>query len=481
MIIKKLDWSRYENLGFNYPFFSIDSLGKYKISNQFNDFLDVNKELDLTAVVEMLNFNYFLGDRTLLKGVSKAPFFAKFNSQSNQFEYRKLIMGTDNMQKELIVKTLYNLLQNEMIEYIADRANIGVLLSGGMDSRIVLGILNSLIVEGKVAKNLNIQLFTWGLPNSRDVIYAKEIAKRLKLNIKTFLVGEEDIYNNIEYSINNGLEYSPLHLHAMLRIANEKNLDCILAGSFGDSIGRAQYSGTKVGFLVPHEIRFKNNNYLVNEKLKKDVYTTCQSDIAQYRKVFKQKEEYQNIELEYQIHYMRRMINTVMMSIDNNINLYQMFASPKLYEFVWSLDCQSRHNDFYKGLFNLFYVKLHDIPYAKTGLPYLSKDGTPDGFLKDHHKYKEQIQLYFKQYIENRIFKTNFLDFGIVNKDVVLTAFNGMDRFSWKKNYYYEEKLMWLAMLSEFIKRNNIIVERNEIRTSTKGRLMYFYHQFRNS
>ncbi len=39
-----------------------------------------------------------------------------------------------------------------------------------------------------------------------------------------------------------GAEFSPVNVHAMHKIRDTAGIDCILAGSYGDSIGRGEYS-----------------------------------------------------------------------------------------------------------------------------------------------------------------------------------------------------------------------------------------------
>ncbi|MCF6351249.1 MAG: asparagine synthase-related protein [Flavobacteriaceae bacterium] len=456
-MINEVDWKRYNNLGFHAPFYKKNNQN-YLFSHAYNDFINSECNLDLTAVSQLVNFNYILNDRTILQGVKKSPFLGNFNPKKNIFEFDKILFEAKNEDAIKIAKTLYKKLQVEMLSYISTKKNIGILLSGGMDSRIVLGILNSLIKENKTAKNIQIKAFTWGVKDSRDVIYAKKIADKYNINLAHFEVDEELFNKNIEYVLNNGLEFTPIHLHAMLKIANDKDVDCIIAGSYGDSIGRSQYSGKKISNLISHTDRLKNTGKLINPKVYSKTIKDSINDIEIYKKAFLQKEKIQNIELEYQIHYMRKMLNPALMSIQKKIPLYQMFASQEVYTYMWQFSPSARRQDIYLELFKLLDNKLLEIPYAKTGLIYGNNTGTTDNHKKENHIYTKQIKLYYKNYIEKKLLQSNFVDYGIMNKSLIKVAIKGMHYFNPKKNIFYEDKLLWFAILAEFLKKNKINV-----------------------
>src|SRR5690606_28543901 len=114
---------------------------------------------------------------------------------------------------------------------------------------------------------------------------------------------------NLEITIQNGSEYSPIHLHAMPQLSVKKDeVDCFLAGSFGDSIGRAEYSGVKVKNLK--KIYAKSNNFsLIKKSLVDKYFDTSIAEIDRYHKLFPQEKKYMQYEQDYQLHYMRKMLN----------------------------------------------------------------------------------------------------------------------------------------------------------------------------
>ena len=63
----------------------------------------------------------------------------------------------------------------------------------------------------------------------------------------------------------------------MLKVREEKDLDCILAGSYGDSIGRAEYASRRVTNLLDMRDKIKNPNGF----LKKSILNVYKDDIDQ--------------------------------------------------------------------------------------------------------------------------------------------------------------------------------------------------------
>src|SRR5690606_34275073 len=137
-------------------------------------------------------------------------------------DHKEIIASEDE-----IALRFYNLLEEELIEYVKPHNNIGLLLTGGMDSRIVAVLLKNAIDSGKLADK-NIYAYTWGHEESRDVIYASKIAEIYGWTWKHLIVDEKQLHENCQIAIENGCEYTPIHLHAMPQVARESHLDCVL-------------------------------------------------------------------------------------------------------------------------------------------------------------------------------------------------------------------------------------------------------------
>src|SRR5690606_14435159 len=125
--------------GFHTPYY-IKENGRIKTFDCFEKaigFVKGEKLLDITAVAQILNKGYAYGDRTLVKGLSKSPWMAKPTSDNKDWVFYDV---PNHFEKQLvqseIANKLFFLLKQEMLDYIENKKSIGVLLTGGIDSRI---------------------------------------------------------------------------------------------------------------------------------------------------------------------------------------------------------------------------------------------------------------------------------------------------------------------------------------------------------
>ncbi|MDP2161654.1 MAG: asparagine synthase-related protein, partial [Flavobacterium sp.] len=302
-------FKNYTSLGFNNPYYTHED--KLNFENSFSEILrnfQGDLKVDLTAVNQILCLNFMLGNRTLIKNIYKSPWMAKPNENQTKFDFYKIQKHEELLCDELaIAQKFYTLLREEVKSYVGTSKRIGILLSGGMDSRMVAGILNDLILDQEIAVE-SITGYTWGNLDSRDVVYSERICKKLGWNFKHYLVTAEDLWNNMKIASLNGCEYSGLHLHAIPQILNDLDVQVMLAGSFGDSIGRAEYSGKKVVELKSLLKRRKNFAYLLDYKTYTQTKQDWMEDLNYYHQKFPEAKNYQQLELDYQLHYMRRML-----------------------------------------------------------------------------------------------------------------------------------------------------------------------------
>src|SRR5690606_13822651 len=280
------------------------------------------RQLDFAFLVEVLNKGYGFGDRTILSGLHKTPWVAKPDKTGSSWAYFDLPRHAENRQDEAQIATnIYQLLKEELLLYISDFSQIGILLTGGMDSRIIACILHEMIISGELA-NKNVIAFTWGNISSRDVVYAKRIAALFNWQWEHILVTPEQLFKNYQIVIENGCEYTPIHLHGMPLIAEFGGVDCFIAGSFGDSIGRGEYSGTRVTELRQLEHNIVNIAGLFRDDFRQIVKDDISSDVRMYHLRFPQEKKYQQFELDMQAHYMRRMLNPCMSIINKKKPLF---------------------------------------------------------------------------------------------------------------------------------------------------------------
>ncbi|HET8804192.1 MAG TPA: asparagine synthase-related protein, partial [Aequorivita sp.] len=430
--------------------------------------------LDFTSIVQLLNKNFIFGDRTLIQGVKRTPWMGKLNEEKTGWDYFNVPAHSERqLNQNGIAEHLFALLEQEMLEYVSKFSQIGILLTGGMDSRIVACVLNQLIIKGKLS-NKQVMGITWGLSNSRDVVYASRIAKLLNWEWIHLSVDAEQIMENSKYTVDAGCEFSPIHLHAMSKVADLKGVECILAGSFGDSIGRGEYSGKHVQNLKPLNTDFKNVGGILRTDFLELSEAETKNEIQKYHELFPQQKKYQQLEQDYQLHYMRRMLNPCFAVISKRLPVFQMFTSSLVFGFMWSLNPLLRNNMIYKKILENNNKQLLEIPWARYGMKYPETEGKGDEFLKRHHNYGTLIRREVLTGLKDKIKAGPLQDANIFNMKSIYNLIRFCKKTPLKESFFYEEKLIWIGAFSDFMKEFNIKSDLPKEKKSLKAKLVNY-------
>ncbi|MDN3715955.1 asparagine synthase-related protein [Vibrio breoganii] len=445
----------YSSLGFMNPFYLEKQEGI--VVGDFKSLaLLSSRVLDTTSVVQILNKSHTLGDRTLIEGVKMTPWNAYLSHDKNKWEYNKYLPrhGYELTTPEVAADKLYEKLEKELATQLVGKKKIGILLSGGMDSRVVAAIVNN-ILSGS---NVEVVGLTWGLVHSRDVVYAQRICKDFEWEFRHFKLDADMLRENIDIAAEAGAIYSPVHLHAMPSISKQTDLDIILAGSFGDSVGRAEYSGTSLVNLKSLNYTPRSKFNLIKRTIIEEAKSNIANDIKLYRELFPRDEEYQHCEIEKQAHYMRKQLNQCMAFINDRIPLYQAFTSVEVYGYIWGLDPTIRTDEIYYKLLTKYSPSLLDIPWARTGTKYFtsnSESSPLDELSKDHHDYGTWIRHDLYEDIKNLVLSDAIDKIGIFNMSS-LKELISLNKGIKGKMTMVDEYLIWIACLAKFIERYNI-------------------------
>ena len=454
----------YNHLSFHSPYYFLNNNREIELGENFKSICDKypnERKIDLVSIIDFINKSYFLGDRTIVKGISRSPWMSRPTSDLLSWESSDVPSHYENvLSEDAIALELFKKICAEILEYVSESTKIGVLLSGGMDSRIVAGALDYLMKTGQIS-NITVVGLTWGDINSRDVRYAKEIAFRLKWQWKHYIVTPNDFLNNINEVSLSGCEFSPIHLHALPQIREDNNLEVILAGSYGDSIGRAEYSSIKVKNLKPIHSNFRNWSSIIKNGLYSKYSKFCKTDVEYYQNKYPQQKTYQQYEQDYQLHYMRRMLNPCMEAIGNKMQLCQVFTNPVVFGYMWQFNPKCRNNEIYKHILGYFYTKLDDIPWARTGIPYGAKSGVKDNFSKNNHSYNDLIRNDIYYEIEKLVLSDEIYQLGIFNMSSLKNILRLVKSVP-HKSYFYTERLSWIASLSKAISAYNLKFDKTE-------------------
>jgi hypothetical protein len=417
-------------------------------SSAVNEIQQLPLSVNTDALFSIVMKNYPLSDDTVVKQLKRVSWM-KGNAASLPMHDKKVLPA------EVIAVKLNILLLDEIRGFVAGKSSVGILLSGGMDSRIVASVLKQLQVNGEYTGTVT--ALTWGLEKSRDVQYSARIAELYKWNFKHFNLTADILQKNIEVTASMGAEFSPVHLHAMPQIAELNGLDCILAGSYGDSIGRGEYSGRKVN-AVPFLLDSHLNQFgLLKPKIEREGLVNLKATIESERTRLPGRSEIAYREIEMQLHYMRRQLNSCMAIIDAKTPIYQAFTSPEVFGFMWSLAPECRNDDVYDHLLQQCDKALLNIPWARTGKRY-NKPGASDqdNFTSIHNSYGKWLRNDCRAFILGCIRNGSLQSLNVFDDKMLEHWCLHWSTSTSPKADRLDEKMAWLASLAIAIEKYNI-------------------------
>jgi asparagine synthase (glutamine-hydrolysing) len=135
------------------------------------------RELDLTALAEYMRFQQLLGGKTFFEGIELLP-----NASLLRYEIRTDCLTIEpywdfseipevRVTFEEALEEIGRLLRRVVNRLASGPYRVGVYLSGGLDSRTILGLIDR--------KHSPVVSITYGQRDCRDVVYAEGIARRL--------------------------------------------------------------------------------------------------------------------------------------------------------------------------------------------------------------------------------------------------------------------------------------------------------------
>ncbi len=346
--------------------------------------------IDPAAVVAYLAFKYLLGDRTLVAGLNRAPWMSVPGDEDDWATLPLPEAGTRKPPVAEIAEALHDALLEECREYVAGAGRVGLLLSGGMDSRIVAGVLRQIQLENGGAPD--VLALTWGLPDTRDVLYARRVADGFGWDWEHFPLTAESLWRNVLWVGHHGCEVAPVHLHALPDVGALEGLDVVLAGSYGDSIGRAEFSGRHLTALQPVDAEPLDPFGIVRGSVLRSVRPEIAADAGIGDAQWPQLGKLRKLEIAQQLHYMRRKLQSCMATALGETRLCQLFTSPRVVDLMWGLSPSVRDDGIYLSLLQRLDNELAEIPWARTGCAFGGPDegsnSTPsDDAPRQHHRY----------------------------------------------------------------------------------------------
>ncbi|OGI08691.1 MAG: hypothetical protein A2Y40_05300 [Candidatus Margulisbacteria bacterium GWF2_35_9] len=365
--------------------------------------------LNTSSFFELMQFNYILGDSTLFQGVYRMPWHAEL-SHKGVIKKPPIPHGNKLVSPKDSARQLQLLLEEELKQVVTGSETVYLLLTGGLDSRVIAGVLKK--IEPKLT--CKIKCATWGQDNSRDVVYAKRIANGYNWEFVHIPYTAELLWENIERgAIWGASEVAGIHLHGMDWFKNIKKDDLVIAASFGDSIGRAEFSSVHLSQVKLDKIT--NKHRLIHPSLVDDLIGQASKDRSRAWEGEVSTHSWVKCELDQQENYMRRMLCHIMNYIRQFGKLHQAFTSDKVVEYMWSITPECRNDDVYFEILKNLDQRLYSLPWARNGIAPDGTKETDESLKKNYHDWEKWMRTDLKEKLEPLYFSKELDELNLFN------------------------------------------------------------------
>lgn len=201
-----------------------------------------NRNINDEAVSDFFSFGYLLGNKTFFEDINLLPAASILVCQNGQVSIRdywnfdfKFKENYEEHSEDYYVKSLYRLWSQAVERRMKGNHRIGVLLSGGLDSRLVVGAINQ--------KYFPIDTFTFGKPNCEDATFAQLISNRLGTQHHFFALTPDHLVFSAEKNVylTDGMKNCTASHMTPGQYEMKDHSDIILSGLTGDLILGGNY------------------------------------------------------------------------------------------------------------------------------------------------------------------------------------------------------------------------------------------------
>lgn len=196
------------------------------------------RTIDKVGIAQALHFEYLLGDRTYVEGVKLLPPAAVLYAQSERFARHRYWQWSmpeyyqphsyDEYRRELM-----RLFKQSAARQVPDAAvRGGMNLSGGQDSRMLLGVMSTQMDVG------NLQTYTFGIEGCDDVVLARQAAHAMHAPHNALPLPDDYLttYAQLGVRLTDGMD-SSIHIHSLANITTQaQQVDLLYTGYYIDAI-----------------------------------------------------------------------------------------------------------------------------------------------------------------------------------------------------------------------------------------------------
>jgi asparagine synthase (glutamine-hydrolysing) len=196
----------------------------------------VQWELDSKALIDFFTYEHVTGDRTLADTVHLLPpstiLTFKNSNAGTQSYCHEFDTKTDyrNISIDKVADMLFEQLSNSVANAMKNRSRVAITLSGGLDSRALLGCA--------IKHRPDLQAYTFGQPDCNDIRYARKLAEVCNVKHTSINIDGNHLQRWLEHGlfVTSGMvscnHYHILQLAEMLAA----NADVVLDGFGGDAL-----------------------------------------------------------------------------------------------------------------------------------------------------------------------------------------------------------------------------------------------------
>jgi asparagine synthase (glutamine-hydrolysing) len=373
------------------------------------------RKLDLTALAQYMRFQHLLGCYTFFEGIQLLPNasvlvydLATATCRLNPYWGFSDIPYQPELTFNEAVEEAGRLLRRAVQRLSGDAYHAGVFLSGGLDSRTILGL----------TERRPIASLTYGAYNSRDVYYANQIARAMGSDHHWFdLPNGEWVREQAEFhlTLTEGF-HSWIHAHGMSVLPQARQLmEVNLTGWDGgtvmghnDSIEPLQLFAVDEAALTQRLFYLFNQKYTwpsltepeesmlycpaLRKQLQGLAFDSFRAELAPY---LNYRSDVRG-EYFYLLNHCRRLTHNLITFTRSHIEVRFPFFDYDLFDFLYSLPAQMRgHKVLYRALLQREAPRLAYIPYDRDELL-----PTTQPFIRGVHAVATKLQHRFNRHIK---------------------------------------------------------------------------------
>jgi asparagine synthase (glutamine-hydrolysing) len=260
---------------------------------------DFRKEIDLTGISNYLAFGHLMDDRTLFEKVKLLPRASMLSLSNNKdliktyWDYSFFSDDEPLQLEDYYVDGLFEVLKSALKKRVNGISALALPVSGGLDSRVIAALLRKTGFTG------NVITYSYGHEDSLDVIYGRQIAKKLGYPHHFIQITDDYLKNHsVDFTrLSDGLiDCLNSHMLKSSAFIREMDLNSCLTGFMGDvQTGNIMLSKNTTGLEDDEEIvkiLFRNSSEVMSEKdlghyLKRDIYrNVMHSNFESFRKCY---------------------------------------------------------------------------------------------------------------------------------------------------------------------------------------------------